>query len=206
LAERDWNDALKIVDHFRKTDKETAAYFAALVFLRQGRAARAAAEVEVLRLAFQKRKDDPRLEYRVWETQGLLLCQMGGSDCGLKLLAKAADRSKTDWGHHSWGNGAYFMEAWGTAALQANRLDVAEEAFLEALAHDPGSVQGALGLRVLCERQGRTAEAERYAQLAQRCWNHARPDDLAAVLDSLRSDPSAQRAERTVDNGKAAIP
>jgi tetratricopeptide (TPR) repeat protein len=121
-------------------------------------------------------------------------------------LAKAADRSKSDWGHHSWGNGAYFMEAWGTAALQASRLDVAEEAFLEALAHDPGSVQAALGLRVLCENQGRKAEAERYADLAQRSWQHADPNDFAAILASLRNDPTAQRAERSVDNHKTAIP
>src|SRR5205085_411194 len=31
LAERNWPEALKIADHFRKADKVTAAYFAALV-------------------------------------------------------------------------------------------------------------------------------------------------------------------------------
>src|SRR5205085_7086211 len=92
-----------------------------------------------------------------------------------------------DYGHHAWGNGSYFMEAWGSAALQAGRAEVAEEAFLEALAHDPGSVRAALGLQVLCEQQGRTEEAERFADLARRCWRRADPHCLQAELTALRS-------------------
>src|SRR5205807_5932876 len=133
----------------------TASYLAALVYLKQGDPARAAPEVEVLRQVYQQRKDDRLLEYRVWEAQGLLLCQLGAADTGLKLLAKAVDRSKNDYSHHAWGNGAYYMELWGTAALQAGQTEMAEEAFLEALAHDPGSVRAALGLHVLCERHRR---------------------------------------------------
>jgi len=38
------------------------------------------------------------------------------------------------------------------------------------LAHDPGSVRAALACRLLCERHGRLDEAERYAELAHRCW------------------------------------
>src|SRR6266581_3146887 len=53
------------------------------------------------------------------------------------------------------------MEAWGIGALAANKLDVAEEAFLEALAHDAGSMRAAMGLQVLCERQNRSGEALR---------------------------------------------
>ena len=75
------------------------------------------------------------------------------------------DKTKNDYGHHSWGNGAYYMEAWGSGALHAGRDEVAEEAFLEALAHDPGSVRAALGMQVLCERQGRGDEASQ--QVAQ---------------------------------------
>src|SRR5207253_1937941 len=121
-----------------------------------------------------------------WETQGRLMCLTGDIEAGLKLLAKAADRSKSDYGHHSWGNGSYLMEAWGTAALWANRIEMAEEAFLEALAHDPGSVRGALGLQVICERLGRTDEASRYAALARRCWKRAELRSLEAELASLR--------------------
>jgi hypothetical protein len=73
------------------------------------------------------------LQLRLWETQGTLLCQRGEADAGLKLLAKAVARTKDDYDHHSWGNGAYYMEAWGMAALQAGKLDIAEEAFLERL-------------------------------------------------------------------------
>jgi hypothetical protein len=79
------------------------------------------------------------------------------------------------------------MEAWGVAALQAERPVVAEEAFLEALAHDPGSVRAALGMQVLCEQQGRNDEALRYADLARRCWSRADPQRFQAELADLRA-------------------
>ena len=80
------------------------------------------------------------------------------------------------------------MEAWGLAALRADVADQAEEGLLEALAHDPGSVRAALGLQVLCERQKRTEEAARYAELAQRCWRRADPGRLEAELVAIRGE------------------
>jgi tetratricopeptide (TPR) repeat protein len=196
LAERDWPEALRIVDHSRKSDKETASYLAALVYLKHGNVARAASEVEVLRQLHAEHKDSKILQDRVWETEGLLLCRTGAIDPGLSLLAKVVERSKNDYGHHAWGNGSYYMEAWGQAALETHRKDVAEEAFLEALAHDPGSVRAALGLQVLCERQGRTEEARRYAELARRCWRKADPHCLAAELASMRGEEVSKRNAR----------
>jgi Tfp pilus assembly protein PilF len=175
FAERDWAAALAAVDRLRRSDRSQASYFAALVYLKTGDADRAAREVESLRHGYHERRGDAAAEYRLWEAQGLLLCAQGSADEGLKLLAKAAERSKGDYGHHAWGNGAYFMETWGTAALAAGRDAEAEEAFQEGLAHDPASVRSALGLEFLCERQGRSEEAARYADLARRCW--ARADD-----------------------------
>jgi predicted Zn-dependent protease len=201
LAERDWGAARKLLDDYRKEqkDKPTAAYMAALLYLGQGDAARAKPEVEVLREAYQKNKGDRQLEFRMWETQGLLQCRTGDGDAGLKLLAKAVERSKTDYSHHAWGNGAYYMEAWGLGALEANKPDAAEEAFLEALAHDPGSVRAALGLEVLCERQGRADEAGRYAALARRCWRHADAGRLDAELAELRKENGHQKAQKASD-------
>ena len=166
LAARDYDEALKVVEHYRKGDKLTAAYMAAQVYLARGDAERATPEVETLQHAFVERKDDRRLETRLWEVQGVLMCRTGGVDAGLKLLARCVEKTKNDFFYHSWGGGAYFMETWGVEALHGGRLDVAEEAFLEALAHDPGSVRGALGMQVLCERQGRNEEAHRFAELA----------------------------------------
>src|SRR5262249_18723465 len=145
----------------RRSDKTQASYLAALVYLKQGDVQRALAEIEVLRHALRDSKSDKKLELNLWETQGLYLCATGAGSAGVKLLQKAVDRTKNDYSHHSWGNGAYYMEAWGVGALQAGKLDVAEEAFHEALAHDPGSVRAALGMQVVCERQGRTEEVER---------------------------------------------
>jgi Tfp pilus assembly protein PilF len=196
LAERDWPEALRIVDHHRKNDKETASYLAALVYLRQGNVARAAPEVEVLRQLHAEGAESKTLEDRLWETEGLLLCRTGAVEGGLSLLAKVVDRSKNDYGHHAWGNGSYYMEAWGQAALLAHKGEVAEEAFLEALAHDPGSVRAALGLQVLCEREGRTAEARRYAELAQRCWRKADPRCLAAELSAIRGEHLSKEKAR----------
>ena len=196
LADRDWAEAFKVVDHYRRNDKPMASYLAALVYLRQGDLARAAPEIEVLRLAYQRRKDDKALESRLWETQGLLQCRTGEADSGLKLLTRGVDRSKNDYRQHAWGNGAYYMEAWGVGALLARKPAVAEEAFLEALAHDPGSVRAALGLQVLCELQGRAEEASRYRALAQRVWRKADSQSLAAELAWLRND------DRTTKNTK----
>jgi Tfp pilus assembly protein PilF len=65
------------------------------------------------------------------------------------------------------------MEIWGVAALAVGEVNQAEEAFLEALAHDPAAARAALGLQVLCEHQVRNDEAARYAELARRLWEHA---------------------------------
>lgn len=187
LAERNWDDALAAVKHFEKSDKVYASYLRALVYLKKGETDRAAPEVAVLQQAYQNKKTDRRLEWRLWETQGLLLCQQpGGAGPGLRLLAKLVGKTKDDYSHHSWGNGAVYMEAWGIAALQAGKNDVAEEAFLEALAHDAGSARGALGLQVLCERQNRSEEAIRYADLARRFWRRAAPQALENELAAMR--------------------
>jgi Tfp pilus assembly protein PilF len=196
LAERRWGEALKIVEQFRKTDKTTAAYLAALAYLKQGDVNRARPEVEVLRQAQSEHKDDSKLRFRLWETQGLLMCSEGSPAAGVRLLERAADRSKDDYSHHAWGNGAYYMESWGAAALQAGLADIAEEAFLEALAHDAGSARAALGLQVLCERQGRAEEAKRYARMARQAWGRADPEALQCELSTLRQEISPRATQR----------
>jgi Tfp pilus assembly protein PilF len=199
LAERDWDECRKIVEQYRKTDKVTASYLAARLALQQGDVDRARSEVEVLQQAYQKGKTDKTLEFRLWETQGQVMCRSDSPEAGLKLLAKAVDRSKNDYAHHAWGNGAYYMEAWGIAALKCGQLEIAEEGLLEALAHDGGSVRAALGMQVLCERTGRTEEAARYAAKARRCWLKADAGCLEAELAALREEErttEAQRAQR----------
>jgi Tfp pilus assembly protein PilF len=89
------------------------------------------------------------------------------------------------------------MEAWGIAALHAGNDEAAEEAFLEALAHDPGSVRAAMGMQVLCERRTRSDEAQRYAKLAHRCWARADSGALDAELAGMRKgDWTAQAEEK----------
>ncbi len=187
LAARDYADALKIADGLRKKDKLTASYYAALVYLKQGDAKSATPEVEVLQHAYRNGKNDKQLEARVLETQGLLMCETGDVDAGLKLLARNVEKTKNDYGHHAWGNGASDMEVWGMAALRGGREEVAEEAFLEALAHDPACFRAALGMHILCERQGRTEEAARFNDLAQRCWPKAGHESIQAETEYLRS-------------------
>jgi len=186
LAERDWDEALKIAEDHRKRDKLTASYLAAQVYLAQHDPARATPEVEVLAEAFRSGKKDKQLKHRLWEVQGQLLCQTDGVEAGLKLLQRCVEETKDDYSHHAWGNGAYYMEIWGLAALHAGRYDVAEEAFLEALAHDSGSARGALGLQVMCENMGRQEEARQYADLARRFWKHAEVQTFDAELAAIR--------------------
>lgn len=204
LAEGDWEEVFKLVNQFRKTDKNTASYMAALAYLKQGDLSRAAAEVEVLQQAYQNRKNDRTLELRLWETQGLLMCRTGGVDAGLKLLAKAVEKTKDSFAHHAWGNGAYYMEAWGTAALQCGKLDVAEEGFLEALAHDSGSARAAMGMQILCERQGRQEEAQRFADMARKHWSRAEVRTFDHEFAFLRQNHAAHAAQRTAAEEKRA--
>jgi tetratricopeptide (TPR) repeat protein len=205
MGEHDWAEAQKVIEHHRKRDKPLAAYLAALMYLQQGDISRATAEVDVLRQAATQRRNDRQLESRIWEAQGLLLCKTGAPDEGLKLLQRAVDKTKNDFGHHAWGNGAYYMEVWGTAALEAGRLAVAEEAMLEAIAHDPGSVRAALGLQALCLRQNRGAEAARYQALAKKFWKKADLERFLALREEyakmippptqVTSQPTKTKAE-----------
>jgi len=206
LAERDWDEAMKIVSQFRRQDKLLASYFAALVYLKQGEPIQALPEIEVLREAYQQKKNDRQLELRLWETQGWFMCQTGAADAGLRLLAKTVERTKHDYSHHSSGNGAYYMETWGIAALHAGKAEVAEEAFLEALAHDAGSLRAALGMQVLCERQGRSEEAERFAELARRCWKKAPPHALNLELAYLRGERITSNASSTRSEATTGLP
>jgi len=206
LAERDWTEAQKVIDELRKTsktDKTTPAYLSALLSLKKGDTARTLPEIETLQHAFRDHHNDKQLELRLWETQGWYMCQTGDADAGLKLLARTIEKTKDDYRHHAWGNGASYMETWGIAALQAGREAVAEEAFLEALAHDTGSVRAALGMQVLCEHQGRTEEAQRFAALARRCWNRASSDSLTAELAALRSERYGTRRVESIPSAPA---
>jgi len=172
LAERDWAEVEKIITEVRKLDKTNGSYLAALMYLDRGEIDRAAAEVEVVRQEQQKKKTDRKLEQRTAEIHGRLMCQQGSGD-GPKLMQKGVDKTKDDYSAHAWGHGAYNMEQWGIGSLEAGNATAAEEAFLEALAHDAGSVRGALGMQALCDRLGRSDEAKRFGQVAERCWAKA---------------------------------
>lgn len=185
LAEGDWVLAGKIVDHFRRTNKEDGAYYAALMYLDKGDTERAGAEIETLRHLSQSRKSNRRAEMKLWEVQGRHLCQTGNGEAGLKMLKKAVDATKNDYNHHAWGNGAVLMEAWGTGALEAGNAAEAEEAFQEALAHDSGSVRGALGMWAVCDRLGRVEEAARYLKVAGRCWSRASESDFERLKAAM---------------------
>jgi hypothetical protein len=92
------------------------------------------------------------------------------------------------------------MEVWGIGALEAGNATQAEEAFQEALAHDTGSVRGALGMWAVCRQLGRTEEASRYLALARRCWSRSDPDDFDWIKDSLSA-----KATRLFNSDAGAI-
>jgi tetratricopeptide (TPR) repeat protein len=191
VAEKDWAAAEEIVAHYRKGSKPEAAYFAAVLALERGDTGRAAAEVAVLRQAHQAKRGDRRRELQLWEVQGRLECQTGNGEAGVKLLKRTIDKTKDDYQHHAWGGGAYYMEVWGLAALEAGLVAEAEEAFQEALAHDAGSVRGALGLWAVCDRLGRTDEAARYLKVARRCWARAETHTFARVQEGFAKKAAA---------------
>ena len=202
LGEGDWAEAQKIVEFFRKSDKANGAYYAAMLYLERGETERAGAEIDVLRLAQQSKKSDRSGERRLWEVQGRQLCQSGNGEAGLKMLKKCVDATKNDFNHHSWGNGAVLMELWGTGALECGNAEQAEEAFQEALAHDAGSVRGALGLWSLCDRLGRTEEADRFLKLAHRCWARAEAKDFERLKAVFAAKALKVGSATAAANGK----
>lgn len=184
LTEHDWAGAEKIIAHFRKSDKATAAYYAAQLALAKNRPDEAATAIDTLRQLAQSQKSNRIAERRLWEVQGRWMCQTGQGEAGVKLLQRAVDKTKDDYFHHAWAGGAYYMEQWGIAALEAGDAATAAEAFQEALAHDSGSVRGALGMAALNRRLGKTEEADRFMKVARRCWVKASSKDF----DRLAAD------------------
>lgn len=207
VAEKDWEACQKTVEQFRRSDKAGGAYYSAMVCLEKGDTEQAGREVDTLRQLQQSRKNDKALERRLWEAQGRYLCQMGDGDAGLRLLKKLVDAPKNDkseFAHHAWGNGAVYMESWGIGALEAGRAIDAEEAFQEALAHDSGSVRGALGLWALCDRLGRTEEAARYLKVAQRVWSKAATKDFESIkTDMARRATKVQKPVAATEDERA---
>jgi tetratricopeptide (TPR) repeat protein len=181
-------DAAKLIGDMRKTDKAAAAYYAALLALTEGDVSRAESELEVLRQSKPK-ASDKKAELRLWEVQGRVLCAKGDGAAGVKLLRRAVDKTKDDYAHHAWGNGASLMESWGLGALTAGQWPEAEEAFQEALAHDAGCVRAAMGLAVLCARDGRGEQAERFQKLARKCWARADAGLFERVESAIRALP-----------------
>src|SRR5205823_9249519 len=125
-------------------------------------------------------RSNPGEFYRYAEVKGRYLVQRGKPNDGLKLLREAGARAVKDAGLHSWGGGSYMLEVWGETALRAGKLDEAEQAFLEALAHEHGSIVGALGMQVVEEQRGRASMAHHYAARAAQIWKSADPGALDA--------------------------
>ena len=131
-------------------------------------------------------KKNPSNNYRYNEVKGRYLVLTGQPDEGLKLLKEIAQKAVKDSGLHSWGGGSYVLEVWGEAALRARRWDEAEEAFHEALAHEHGSILGALGMQVVWEQRGRPEMAAHYAARAAETWKSADPGYRERHLERLR--------------------
>lgn len=132
-------------------------------------------------------KRNPVNMYRFNEVQGRYLVQTGTDvDGGLKLLREAGAKAVKDSGLHAWGGGSYVLEVWGETALRARRWDEAEEAFLEALAHEHYSIVGALGMQVVWEARGQQDRARHYAERAAAIWKGADPGYAERHLERLR--------------------
>lgn len=206
LAELNWDEARAVLEALaagsqgKDQDQTVLPYLTALLHLKQEQPQLAVPSIESLQKALEElpeknpKPDRRTLENRLWETRGLLQCQQGEAEAGLTLLAKVAERTSDSFSQMGWGLGAYYMETWGIAALKSGQHKTAELAFLEALTHDTGSARGALGMQVLCERQGRTDEAQRFGERARRLWQRADAGVLDGELAWLRQSYAFQRS------------
>jgi hypothetical protein len=169
----------------RRADKAADGfYIGALAKLNAGDAAAAAPLVTNVEEQWKK---VPAVNfYRYNEVKGRYLVQTGSPDEGLKLLREAADKAVKDNALHAWGGGSYMLEVWGEASLRVHRWDEAEQAFLEALAHEHGSIVGALGMQVVSEATRRPDLAAHYAARAAAIWKDADPGARERQLERLR--------------------
>jgi hypothetical protein len=164
----------------RGTNAADGFYVGALTALDRGDLTAAAPFIARVDTEYQKAKDANY--YRHAEVNGRRLAAAGQPDEGLKLLREAAAKAVQDVGLHAWGGGSYMLEVWGETALTAHRWDDAEEAFHEALAHEHGSLIGALGMQVVWEQRGDSEMVRHYADRAAAIWRDA---DAGAVDHQL---------------------
>ncbi|MFO0928652.1 MAG: hypothetical protein U0736_16785 [Gemmataceae bacterium] len=206
LAERDYDAALRIADEVRAASDPHARARATrrrelpgggTVYLKRGEPERALPEIEVLRQAAQADRNNRKLELNLLETQGLYLCATGAGSAGLKLLAKSVERTKDDYSHHAWGNGAYYMEGWGVGAALVGKLDVAEEAFHEALRTIRAARAANWGCRWCANGRGGQEEVEQHA--AGRAAAGRRPDVDSGRQRAGRPSRRAGRGARRPD-------
>lgn len=172
------------IRHYDKNKPDTI-YMAALADLDRGDARAAAPLVATLQdLVKRKRYNEV---YNVVEVRARLLIATGHVEEGFNLFQITAAKAVSDAALHAFGQGGYFPEAWGEAALRYGRLEEAALAFSEALAHDHGSIVGALGMQVVCEMRGRTDLARDYAEMAGTLWKNADAGAIERQLDRLRA-------------------
>lgn len=180
----------------RERNAPDGFYIGAIAKLDLGDTAAALPLIQRVEADFNKNKA-PANMYRFHEVKGRYLVQTGEDvEGGLKLLQQAGARAVKDPGLHAWGGGSYVLEVWGETALRARRWDDAEEAFLEALAHEHYSIIGALGMQVVWEARGRQDRARHYAERAAAIWKGADPGYAERHLERLRKIAQVSVARR----------
>ena len=196
---RGQNAAAGIEELAKKTrtrDKYQAAYMLATLALDRDDPAAARPHIDTLKAqrSSGRGKSSKDRQGNYGEVEGRWLCRTGSAEAGLKLLKRSVDQSKDNFAHHAWGNGAADMEVWGLEALRAGDAAQAEEALLEAIAHDSGSVRGLLGMASLCRVQGRTRAADRFMAQARETWSRANPADFEALAAAIDAAAKAVRS------------
>ncbi|MHB2019568.1 MAG: hypothetical protein ACYCW6_21705 [Candidatus Xenobia bacterium] len=164
-------------------DNADYVYMAALVDLDLNDPKDAGALIDKLKPVVMKHQYN---YYNYLEAYSRWLIETGKVDQGFALFRKTAARSVNDANLHFFGGGGYFPEVYGEEALRHHRLDEAEFAFSESLAHDHGSIVAALGMQVVEEARGNKELAASYAARAADMWKHADPGSLQRQLDRLR--------------------
>jgi hypothetical protein len=172
------------IQQYRQKPTPDAVYVSALLNLDRGNTAEVKKLMPVLETLRRKRALNA---YSYNEVLARYMIASGQVEQGMQLFKRTAEKSISDGSLHFFGGGGYFPEAWGEEALRLNRLDDAELAFHEALAHEHGSVVAALGMQVVWERRGDLEMASHYAARAADIWKNADPGALQRLLFRMRS-------------------
>jgi len=123
------------------------------------------------------------------ELEATIAARAGDRKKAYELYRKAADREANILYTEPPAYPRPVVEGWANVALALGDYAIAENAYREALAREPGSGRAFFGLAASLEGQGKTTEASAARERAAKAWANADPN--LPQMQKLRTSTAA---------------